>query len=85
MTCIAVLFAAYGVGLGVRKIRGVDAQAPTVAAADTDKPTDEPESDAPKSGRKNPTRNLMKKSPPDRNVLEEAPRWLWLGRRDPGE
>ena len=46
LVCIAVLFASYGVGLGVRKIRGVDAQAPAVAAADTDKPTDEPEPDA---------------------------------------
>ena len=45
LVCIAVLFAAYGVGLGVRKIRGVDAQAPAVAAADTEKPADKPEPD----------------------------------------
>ncbi|MHC4569527.1 MAG: hypothetical protein ACYTE3_27695, partial [Planctomycetota bacterium] len=43
LTCIAVLFAAYGVGLGVRKIRGVDGQAP--AAADSEKPTGKPEAD----------------------------------------
>ncbi len=41
--CIAVLLAAYGVGLGVRKIRGVDTQAS--AAADTEKPADKPEAD----------------------------------------
>lgn len=42
--CIAVLLAAYGVGIGVKKIRfaGVEEQAP--AAADTEKPVDEPES-----------------------------------------
>ena len=43
--CIAVLFAAYGVGLGVRKIRGVDAQAQSVAAANTEKQVGKPESD----------------------------------------
>ncbi|MHC4168996.1 MAG: hypothetical protein ACYSWQ_18755, partial [Planctomycetota bacterium] len=46
LVCIAVLFASYGVGLGVRKIRGVDAQAPAVAAAETEKPAAKPESDA---------------------------------------
>ena len=40
--CIAVLFAAYGVGLGVRRIRGVDAQFPVTA--DTEKPADKTES-----------------------------------------
>jgi hypothetical protein len=44
LVCIAVLFAAYGVGLGVRKIRGVDAQAPAAVAADTEKPASKPES-----------------------------------------
>ena len=45
LVCIAVLCASYGVGLGVRRIRGVDKQAPVVAAADSDIPTDEPEPD----------------------------------------
>lgn len=37
LTCIAVLFASYGVGLGVKQVR--------FAAADTEKPGDKPESD----------------------------------------
>jgi len=46
LACIAVLLAAYGAGLGVRKIRftGIEEQAPAVA--DTEKPVDEPESAA---------------------------------------
>jgi hypothetical protein len=45
LVCIAVLFASYGVGLGVREIRfaGVDTQAS--AAVETEKPDDKPESD----------------------------------------
>ena len=44
LVCIAVLFASYGVGLGVRKIRLAGAAKKTVAAADTEKPVDKPES-----------------------------------------
>lgn len=43
MVCIAVLLAAYGVGLGVRKIRGVDTQ--VSAAAEAEKPSGKSESD----------------------------------------
>ncbi len=45
LVCAAVLFAAYAAGLGVRKIRGVDAPTPAVAAVETEKPAGEPESD----------------------------------------
>ena len=44
LVCIAVLLASYGVGLGARKIRFAGAKTKAAAAADTDKPADNPES-----------------------------------------
>jgi len=45
LVCIAVLFASYGVGLGVRNIRFAGAEEQASAAAETEKPADKPESD----------------------------------------
>ncbi|MHC4353581.1 MAG: hypothetical protein ACYS0H_12795 [Planctomycetota bacterium] len=45
LVCIAVLFASYGVGLGVKQIRFAGAETEASPAADTGKPADKPESD----------------------------------------
>ena len=44
LVCIAVLFASYGVGLGVRKIRFAEGETKAAAAAETEEPADKPES-----------------------------------------
>ena len=46
LVCIAVLFASYGVGLGVRKIRLAGAAKEYMTAVDIEKPADDSESDA---------------------------------------
>lgn len=46
LVCIAALLGAYGVGLGVRKIRGVGAEAEASPAVTLDEQTDEPEEEA---------------------------------------
>ena len=45
LVCIAVLLAAYGVGLGVRKMRFAGVEEQASGAAGTEKPADKPESD----------------------------------------
>ena len=45
LVCIAILLAAYGVGLGIRKVRFAGVEAQASAAAETEKPADKPESD----------------------------------------
>ena len=45
LVCIAVLFASYGVGLGVKKVRFAAAETEASPAADTEKPADKPQSD----------------------------------------
>ncbi len=45
LICIAVLFASYVVGLGVRSIRFAGAAKKVAAAADTEKPAEEPQTD----------------------------------------
>ncbi len=46
LVCIAVLLGAYGVGLGVRKIRGVGAEAKASPAVTLDEQADEPDEEA---------------------------------------
>jgi hypothetical protein len=46
LVCIAVLLGAYGVGLGVKKMRFAGVEEQTSAATETEKPADKPESDA---------------------------------------
>ena len=41
LVCIAVLFASYGVGLGIKKIRFAGVETQVSAAAETEKPADE--------------------------------------------
>ncbi len=45
LVCIAVLLGAYGVGLGVRRVRFAGVEEQASAAAETEKPADKPESD----------------------------------------
>jgi hypothetical protein len=45
LVCIAVLIAAYGIGLGIRKVRFAGVETQVSAAAETEKPAGKPESD----------------------------------------
>ena len=59
LVCVAVLLAAYGVGLGVRKVRFAGVETPVAAAAKTERPeSDKSEADADKGAASKPSEEV---------------------------